>query len=87
MFAAIYTRGMGANYNKPKPVDPIWYRKGCYIRIHCGCGRQLVEPLERFAAERGVSVNTLLYELIGRLQCQVCGCRPHATVSRYRHGD
>jgi len=83
----LYAGGMAANYNRPKPIDPIWYRHGCYLRIHCACGRQLSEPLGAFARARGVSFNTQAHELIARLRCTNCGRRPWAEVTRYRSGN
>ncbi len=76
-----------ANYNRPKPVDPIWYRRDCYIRIHCGCGRTVVETLGRFVEGRGLPSSLLLHELIARLRCGACGRRPSADVTRYRNGN
>src|SRR3546814_8588812 len=32
-------------FRSPKPIDPIWYRQGCYLRIYCACGRRVVAPL------------------------------------------
>ncbi|TQT36995.1 hypothetical protein EIJ21_14015 [Xanthomonas perforans] len=75
-----------ANYNKPKPIDPIWYRQGCFIRIRCACGRDHVQQLGDFAKARGVSPNMQLYELIARLRCSACGSKPSAEVTRHRNG-
>ncbi|RBD68940.1 hypothetical protein BRM19_22145 [Xanthomonas oryzae pv. oryzae] len=36
---------MATNYNRPKPVDPIWYRRNCYLRMACNCGRRVVVRL------------------------------------------
>ena len=78
---------MAANYNRPKSIDPIWYRQGCYLRIHCACGRQLSEPLGAFAKARGVHFDTLAHELIARLRCSGGGRRPAAEVTLYRSGN
>src|SRR3546814_16984481 len=61
---------MAANYNRPKPIDPIWYRQGCYLRIQCACGRRVVAPLGDFARSRRISFDTRIYELIARLRCR-----------------
>src|SRR3546814_5078243 len=53
---------MAANYNRPKPIDPIWYRQGCYLRIYCACGRRVVAPLGDFARSRRISFDTRIYE-------------------------
>ena len=66
---------MAANYNRPKPIDPIWYRQGCYLRIYCACGRRVVAPLGDFARSRRISFDTRIYELIARLRCSQC-CQP-----------
>lgn len=73
---------MAANYNRPKPIDPIWYRRNCSLRIWCGCGRRIVTPLGRFAAERSIAADTQIYKLILRLRCSACGRRPSADVVR-----
>ena len=66
---------MAANYNRPKPIDPIWYRQGCYLRIYCACGRRVV------------SFDPRIYELIARLRCSQCRRKPYADVSRNRSGN
>ncbi|GBH32980.1 MULTISPECIES: hypothetical protein [Sphingobium] len=78
---------MAANYNRPKPIDPIWYRQGCYLRIHCACGRRVVAPLGDFARSRRISFDTRIYELIARLRCSQCRRKPYADVSRNRSGN
>ena len=46
-----------ANYNRPKPADPIYLRARCYVRIMCvPCKRQIVMPLGEFANCLGVSL-------------------------------
>ena len=74
-----------ANYNRPKPIDPLWYRQGCYINIQCGCGRRVSELLGPFAQARAVPIQLCIYELIARLRCP-CGRRPTADVTRYKNG-
>ena len=73
---------MAANYNRPKPIDPIWYRQGCYLRIHCACGRRVVAPLGDFARSRRISFDTRIYELIARLRCSQCRRKPVPAPSR-----
>ena len=73
---------MAANYNRPKPIDPMWDRTNCYISIHCGCGRHRTDRVGAFAAEADVSFKLRLYELIARLRCSRCGRRPSAEVRR-----
>ena len=87
LFLPPYRAQMAANYNRPKPIDPIWYRTECYISIRCACGRQRCERVGAFAAEAGVSFNIALYELIRRLRCTKCNGRPFAEVTRYRGGN
>lgn len=77
---------MAANYNRPKPIDPIWYRRNCYLRIQCGCGRRLSVPLGEFAAAKSIPDDTQVYKLILRLRCRKCGRRPFADVGRARSG-
>lgn len=69
---------MAANYGRPKPVDPLWYRSGWSISIHCACGRHHVQRLDRFAAERAIPRDLQLGPLIDRLRCSQCGARPSA---------
>lgn len=86
MFHLAYRRGMAANYNRPKPIDPIWFRADCYLQIRCACGRALSEPLGEFARDRGISDQRPIYELVARLKCSVCGENPRVEVTRYRAG-
>lgn len=73
---------MAANYNRPKPIDPIWYRRSCVLRITCPCGRHEKIQLGEFARTRGIPEKTLLYEMIARLRCRQCRRRPYADVVR-----
>lgn len=75
---------MAANYHRPKPIDPIWYRRNYLLRISCVCGRRLETPLGAFAAERSISADTQIYRLIERLRCRECQRRPFADVVRGR---
>lgn len=74
---------MSANYERPKPIDTIHYRKDCIFRIHCGCGHFIIEPLGQFSAARGIPITTRIYKVIDRLKCTKCGGRPTAEVTRY----
>ncbi|WP_274508732.1 hypothetical protein [Xanthomonas campestris] len=87
VLTALYGFVAAANYNRPKPIDPIWYRKDCFIRIHCACGRHHLEQVGQFARVRGISPDTLLHQLIERLRCTGCGSKPNAIVTRYKTGN
>jgi|AutmiccBRH37_all_1029493.scaffolds.fasta_scaffold08733_2 hypothetical protein len=76
---------MAANYIRPKPVDPIWYRRSCILRIRCACGRARSVQLGEFARENAISADTQIYKLILRLRCR-CGLRPSADVTRSPYG-
>lgn len=79
---------MAANYHRPKPVDPIWYRQSCYLNVLCACGHSLCEEVGPFAKARRVSFDMNLYRLIDRLRCSKCGREPlSATVTLYRRGN
>jgi hypothetical protein len=71
-----------ANYGRPKPADPLWYRLDCDLEIRCSCGRGLTENVSDFGARHGLASTMKLYELIARLRCSGCGARPHAEVKR-----
>lgn len=75
------------NYRQPKPVDPIFYRRTCYIRVRCACGRAETEVLGEFARKRGVPGHVRIYEMLTRLRCRRCGRTPTAEVTLYRGGD
>src|SRR3546814_14715995 len=78
-------RLMAANYNRPKPIDPIAYRRGCYLNIRCKCGHAVSVQLGKFAQDNGIPERTQAYQLIKRLRCSRCSCRPSsADVTRYR---
>lgn len=79
---------MAANYNRPKPIDPIWYRSSCWLRIRCACGNNVIEQLGRFARRNRIHPDTLAHELIERLRCSRCGSPPSfAEVTRHRTGN
>lgn len=71
---------MAANYGRPKPVDPLWYRRRHSIRAVCGCGRTVFIPVEALI-QQGIPAGTYLYQVISRLRCSECGARPSASVS------
>lgn len=77
---------MAANYNRPKPIDPIWYRRNCFLRISCGCGRRVSVELGAFADANGIPHKLLVHRLIARLRCKSCGARPYAEVTRSHRG-
>ena len=71
---------MAANYGRPRPVDPLWYRRRHSIRAVCGGGRAVLIPIEELIRQ-GVPASTYLYQVISRLRCTECGARPSASVS------
>lgn len=77
---------MAANYDRPKPIDPVWYRRTCYIRLSCACGRTLVEQLGDFARARHISDRVRIYQILDRMKCSACGQKPTGLVSRDPHG-
>ena len=75
---------MAANYNRPKPIDPIAYRRGCYLNIKCKCGHAVSVQLGKFARDNRISDKTQIYQLIKRLKCKRCGARPsYADATRF----
>lgn len=72
-----------ADYTSPKPIDPIWYQRSAFLHITCACGRRATYPLADFARFHRLSRDMLLYKVIDRLRCQICGKRPlRAEVTR-----
>ena len=58
-------------------VDPLWYRRGCYINAACiGCARRVSLPIDEVAARYRIGANVPLYEILGRLRCSGCGKPP-----------
>lgn len=51
---------MAANYGRPSPVDPLWYRRRHSIRAVCECGRAVLIPIEELIRQ-GVPTSTYLY--------------------------
>jgi hypothetical protein len=71
------------DYSQPKPIDPIRHQPNGKLRIECRCGRIVICLLREFARERGLDETMLIYEMIARLRCRVCGERPRfAEVTR-----
>src|SRR3546814_17969565 len=68
-FSWWHSRLMAANYNRPKPIDPIAYRRGCYLNIRCKCGHAVSVQLGKFAQDNGIPERTQAYQLIKRLRC------------------
>lgn len=60
------TSCMAANYGRPKPVDPFWYRFGFW------------QELQDFAAQRQLPATIELYQVMKRLHCSGCGERPYS---------
>src|SRR3546814_18356263 len=75
-FSWWHSRLMAANYNRPKPIDHIAYRRGCYLNIRCKCGHAVSVQLGKFAQDNGIPERTQAYQLIKRLRCSRCSCRP-----------
>lgn len=70
-----------ANYNRPKPVDQIAWRRYCILRVRCACGRSVEGSVAAFESAFNLPPTMRLYELIDRLRCSTCGARPvHADV-------
>jgi hypothetical protein len=67
---------MAANMGKPCPVDPLWYRRDCLLRITCGCSRQLKERVGDFEARHRLRADLKFYEVIRRLRCSRYGGPP-----------
>lgn len=65
---------MAANYNRTKPVDPLWYRRDRSIRVYCTCGHFVRINIADLIA-RGIDENTHLYQVHRRLTCSKCGKR------------
>lgn len=74
---------MSANMHRPKPVDPIWYRRHATIHVHCPCGHHAKMIVGDVARRYRVPDSVLLYELLKRLRCSRCGARdPENAVVR-----
>ena len=66
---------MAANYNRPKPVDPISYRAGWTLVVSCRCGHRHSERLGAFAAARNLPMTLRLGEMVERLKCSRCNAK------------
>jgi len=67
-----------ADYSSPKPIDPLWYRRDCFINAACTCGRRVSLDLGALIRKHRLDENQSLYQLIDRLKCSSCGNRPSA---------
>jgi hypothetical protein len=65
----------------PKPVDPLFYRWGWWVRASCGCGHAGLVSVAAAARRHGLARDERLYALIARMRCSACGCRPPASVA------
>ena len=65
-----------ANYNRPKPIDPLWYRADCWLILRChGCRRQIRERVQDFQVKHLLPGDMRFSDLARRLKCDVCGRR------------
>lgn len=64
-----------ADYRRPQPADPLWYRRGWFLRIDCDCGHKVILPLDDVARVYRLPDKTLVYDVIQRLRCSKCGSR------------
>lgn len=65
-----------ADYTRPQPVDPLWYRKHHFLRITCKCARKVILPLDDVVRLYRVPQDHRVYQVIDRLRCSSCGERP-----------
>jgi hypothetical protein len=62
-----------ANYNRPKPADPLWYRPDCWLVLHCRhCGHALRERVRDFQTRHLLPGDMRFHELRHRLKCSRC---------------
>jgi hypothetical protein len=74
-----------ANYGRPKPVDPLHWVWGAYIRARCACGNSLCEPVGVFARRQGLDDRLQCQVVLSRLRCRLCGAKPiHCDVAKDR---
>lgn len=72
---------MAANYGRPKPVDPVWYRMTRILSVRCGCGHGREVLIGDLVQRHRLPRDMRLYEVIGRMRCEKCGARgPSAEV-------
>ena len=73
-----------ADYTSPKPVDPISWQPNGFLHIHCRCGRRATYKLSEFARYHRLPGSLIVWRMIKRLRCEMCGARPSsAEVTRY----
>lgn len=65
-----------ADYSSPKPIDPIDYRRGYFLRVTCDCGRREILALDDLRRRYRLPGDLAIYRLIGRLRCRSCRQRP-----------
>jgi hypothetical protein len=69
---------MAANYGRPKPGDPLWYREGVQLELICAnpeCGRWVKRTVGEIAAKSRLPRDMRLEDLLRRLRCD-CGRKP-----------
>ncbi|MBF5091262.1 hypothetical protein F1640_14835 [Novosphingobium sp. NBM11] len=65
-----------ADYGRPQPADPLWYRRGWFYRIQCDCGRKVILSMDDLSRFHRLPGKTLVYDVIRRMRCRECGQRP-----------
>ena len=81
MFCHCRSMAAAANYNRPKPIDPIWYRLECDLSVQCACGHGFRETVGAFVRRHRLNQAMKLHQLIDRLRCTRCGGRPYGEVT------
>jgi DNA-directed RNA polymerase subunit RPC12/RpoP len=73
-----------ANYNRPKPVDPLWYRADCWLVIRCeNCNHAIKERVRDFQTRHLLPGDMRFFRLADLLKCARCGRkRPKIEVTR-----
>ena len=85
LFVLVLQRPVSAaNYNRPKPVDPLWYRLECWLHVRCpGCHHAIKERVRDFQARHLLPGDMRFHALPGLLVCGRCGCKqPEIEVTR-----
>lgn len=67
---------MAANYGRPKPVDPLYWLHGRYLRVACACGHRFSQEVSDFAKAHTLPGAMLAHEMIAKLRCSRCGEKP-----------
>jgi hypothetical protein len=66
-----------ANYNRPKPVDPLWYRADCWLIVWCPkCLHQIKERVRDFQTRHLLPGDMRFSHLAQLLKCESCGHKP-----------